>query len=141
MAKQFMPDVPTEQRLQLLKDNCDSMEETKYFRDLTAEQLDIKRETFVDNSIKLSQLEDELAAYKESYKQQMKPLKDENKGLQTQIKLRKEQFDGVLFHIADHENGIMETFDENGDFVSSRRLKPNEKQAKLFVAGKTGTNQ
>lgn len=140
MSKQFMPDLPPEERLRLLKDNCDSVEETKYYRDLTPEELDVKRETFVDNSIKVSTLEDELSAYKESYKSQMKPLKDENKILQTQIKMRKEQKEGSLFNIADHENGIMETYDETGEFVSSRRLRPDEKQPKLFPVKKSASN-
>lgn len=136
MPKQFMPDVTPEQRLQMLKDHCDSMEETKYFKDLTPEELDVKRETFVDNSIALSTLEDELTAYKESYKNQMKPLKDTNKALQTEIKMRKENVEGVLFHIADQAAGIMETYDEKGEFVSSRRLRPDEKQTKLFPLSK-----
>lgn len=131
-----MPDVTPEQRLQMLKDHCDSMEETKYFKDLTPEELDVKRETFVDNSIALSTLEDELTAYKESYKNQMKPLKDTNKALQTEIKMRKENVEGVLFHIADQAAGIMETYDEKGEFVSSRRLRPDEKQTKLFPLSK-----
>lgn len=136
MPKQFMPDATPEQRLQMLKDHCDSMEETKYFKDLTPDELDVKRETFVDNSITLSTLEDELTAYKESYKNQMKPLKDTNKALQTQIKMRKENIEGVLFHIADQVAGIMETYDEFGEFVSSRRLRPDEKQTKLFPLSK-----
>lgn len=136
MPKQFMPDATPEQRLQMLKEHCDSMEETKYFKDLTPDELDVKRETFVDNSITLSTLEDELTAYKESYKNQMKPLKDTNKALQTQIKMRKENIEGVLFHIADQVAGIMETYDEFGEFVSSRRLRPDEKQTKLFPLSK-----
>lgn len=136
MPKQFMPEASPEQRLQMLKDNCDVMEERKYYRDLTPEELDVKRETFVDNAIKLSTLNDELQAYKDSYKQQMKPFAAENAALQMQIKTRKENIEGVVFHIADQAAGIMETYDEQGEFVSSRRLRPDEKQTKLFSINK-----
>lgn len=132
MPKQFMPDVSPEERLQMLKDHCESMEETKYYRDLTADELDVKRETFVDNAIKLSVLNDELQAYKDSYKNQMKPYAAENAALQMQIKTRKQNIEGTLFHIADQSAGIMETYDEFGEFVSSRRLRPDEKQTKIF---------
>lgn len=132
MPKQFMPEATPEQRLQMLKDHCDEMEETKYYKDLTPEELDVKRETFVDNAIKLSTLNDELQAYKDSYKNQMKPFASENTILQTQIKMRKENIEGVLFHIADHAAGIMETYDQDGEFVKSRRLRPDEKQTKLY---------
>lgn len=33
--KTFMPAMPPDQRLQLLKDNCDDREETTYYKDLS----------------------------------------------------------------------------------------------------------
>lgn len=130
--KNFMPDLDPKQRLQLLKDNCDSQEETTYYKDLTQEDLDVKRESLSDNLIQLSEWEDDLNQVKEEHKVKSKPLKENNKTLLTEVKTRKQQITGMLYNIADHENGVMETFDETGEFVSSRRLRPNEKQQKLF---------
>jgi hypothetical protein len=130
--KTFMPDLPPDQRLQLLKDNCDDREETTYYKDLSQDDLDIKRESLSDNLVKLSEWEDELTYIKKEHKVKSDPLKVQNKILLTEIKTRKQEVTGVLYHIADHEQGIMETYDEQGEFVSSRRLRPNEKQQKLF---------
>lgn len=132
--KKFMPDVSPQERVRLLRENCDSQETTTYLRDLSQEELDNKRETLVDNLIKASNLEDELNEIKDGYKTKMKPLKDANKILQQEVKTRKEQVSGNLYHMANHEDGMMETYDENGDLVSTRRLRPEEKQARLFVA-------
>lgn len=132
--KKFMPDVSLQERIRLLRENCDSQEMTTYLRDLTQEELDNKRETLVDNLIKASNLEDELDEIKDGFKTKMKPLKDANKILQQEVKTRKEQVSGNLYHMANHEDGMMETYDENGDLVSTRRLRPEEKQARLFVA-------
>jgi uncharacterized coiled-coil DUF342 family protein len=126
--KDFMPEITdVKQRLQLLKDNCDSSEETTYFKELTQEDLDVKREVLSENLVKLSEWEDELNETKKLHKAKADPLKEQNKGLISEIKTRKQQVTGILYHIADHENSVMETYDEQGEFVSSRRLRPEEK--------------
>lgn len=134
--KTFMPELPVEQRVQLLRDHADQIEVTKYLKDLTQEELDVKREQLSDNLVKLSEWEDELTDIKDGYKVKMKPKKDENRELLQQIKTRKEEVEGTVFHLANHEDGMMETYDENGELIGSRRLRPEEKQPKLFPISK-----
>lgn len=134
MSKTMFADVPPEKRQQLLADNCDDHEKTSYLKDLSGEELDIKRETLSGNCIKVFHLEEELKAIKEDFKSRINPLREQTKELCKQVETRKEEVNGILFHFADHENSIMNTYDEMGEFVSSRRLRPEEKQARLFVA-------
>lgn len=136
MTKQFMPDVTPAHRLQLLQENAYSHETTTYARDLSQEELDVKREQLTENLIQASNLEDDLSEIKKSFTEKLGPLKSQRKEMLQQIKMRKEEVKGTLFHLADHENGIMETFDDRGEFVSSRRLRPEEKQQKLFPLSK-----
>jgi hypothetical protein len=136
--KQFMPELSQQERLRALKDHCDSVEERTYFRSLTQNELDIKREQFVENAIEISKLEDSLNEIKKSVKAQMDPIKDVNKGLQQELKTRQQEVRGNLFHLADHENKMMEVYDEAGYLVSSRRLRPEENQTKLFIAATPG---
>lgn len=131
MSKLFLPHLSPQERRRALEDNADKIEETTYLRDLTQEELDGKREALVDNLIKISGLEDELDAQKEYYKGQIKPLHAVNRILQSEVKTRKTEIKGNLYHIAIHEDGIMETYDENGEFISSRRLRPDEKSKVL----------
>lgn len=137
MSKTFMPELPTEQRLRLLQDNCDSHDETTYYRDLTPEEMDVRREQLSDNLIKLSEYEDNLTEIKDEFKEKMNPLKVSNKVILTEVKTRKAEIHGTVFNIADHDNGIMESYDETGEFISSRRLRPDEKQKQLFPLRKT----
>ncbi|HYE53699.1 MAG TPA: hypothetical protein VD996_02610 [Chitinophagaceae bacterium] len=130
--KAFMPELDPDLRLQALKDNCDSKEETEYYKDLTQADLDIKMEALSRNLIFLSEREDELQAIKDEFKMRMAGPKQENKELLQQIKTRKEKVIGTLYHLANLDEGIMETYDERGEFVSSRRLRPGERQSKLF---------
>lgn len=132
MAKTFMPELDPDQRRRLLQDNNDGFEETTYYKDLSQDDLDIKRESLSTNLIQLSTWEDELQVVKDQYKSLMKPVKNSNTELLDQIKTKKEKVVGTIYHIADHENGVMETFDESGEFISSRRLRPDERQLKAF---------
>lgn len=142
MSKTMFADVSPEDRLRLLIDNSDDREETNYMKDLTQEELDVKRETLTTNYIKLNDLDEELTKIKGEFKLQTEPLKQENKVLLGQVKTRKEEMKGLLFHFADHEEGMMNTYDDLGELVSSRRLLPKEKQGKLFIAhGATGTEK
>lgn len=132
MSKTFMPELPPEQRLQLLIDHCHSREQTEYYKELTQEDLDIKRETLSENLINISEMDDELTELKKDFKLKTDPLKVENKKLLSEVKTRKEKVNGTIFHLDDQENGLMDTYDEFGEFVKSRRLLPEERQQKIF---------
>lgn len=134
MAKTVFADVPPAQKVQVMLDNCDGHEKTSYLKDLSNEELDIKRETLTSNCIRVFKLEEEKKDVVAGFKAQIDPLKDETRMLCEQVETRKEQVSGMLFHFADHEASVMNTYDELGEFVSSRRLKPEEKQARLFIA-------
>jgi len=142
MQKAKFDDVPVEQRINVLADNCDARREETYLKDLTQEELDIKRETITSNYIRLNDLDEELKDIQGEFKAKMNPLKIENKNLLEQIKTRKEKMTGLLFDF--YEDGLVLTYDRFGEFVSSRRQTPEEKakQAKLFIAhGATGSGE
>jgi len=126
-------EIPKEERIEMLRNNCDDSEEGTYMRDLGSDELDQKREQLTENYIKINDLDEELSQIKGEFKEKINPLKVENKGLLSEVKTRKEQVTGMLFHFDDMQAGIRNTYDEKGEFVSSRRLLPNEKQPRLFV--------
>lgn len=136
MAKIFMPELSAEERITILRNHADKVEQTDYEKELTEDELIAKREEFVDNSIVVSKLEDELAEKKKEFKNKIEPLKLINRSLQQEVKSKKKQVKGFLYHMADHANGMMETWDESGELVSSRRLRPDEKQARLYIPPK-----
>lgn len=135
MQQQFfmqgMETMEPKARQQILTDNAHTVEETKYLKPLTQEELDVKRETLTDNAISLSEQEDELTEIKGKYKVKTDPLRKANKELLNEIKTKQETVEGTLYHIANHDMGMMETYDDQGVLLSSRRLRPDEKQATL----------
>ena len=123
MSKRFLPDYSDAERLEVLTDTADQIEQTTYYRDLTDDDLVTKRESFVLNSIEIAK------HAKTVFKAATKPIKAENEILLDQVQTKKELISGNLYHIADHENSVMNTYDDKGE----RRLKPSEKQGRLLA--------
>jgi len=132
MQKTLMDEVPEHMRLQALTDSADSIETTTYYKPLTQDELDGKRELYFDNQIKLSGFSEELADIKAGFKDKMKPLQQENTILLTEVKTKQSEINGTLYHLANHDTGFMETYNENAELISTRRLRPTEKQKTVF---------
>lgn len=135
--KQFMPESTPKERLMVMQESATKVEQTTYQKSLSADELAARREDLADDCIKLNQFEDELKEIKDGFKDKMDPLKAANKLRLTEIKTKQSTVDGTLYHIANHEAGMMETYDNEGYLVSSRRLRPEEKQGTIFSLGKT----
>jgi hypothetical protein len=101
--------------------------------------LDIKRESLTENAITLNDLSEEKKASNKLFKSKMEPLAQANKEILRQLKTRQAEVDGVLYQMADYDGGIMEIYNEQGEFISSRRLRPDEKQGNLYAV-RTGTH-
>jgi hypothetical protein len=134
MSKKFMPEVSDKDRMLILQQNADKMEDTKYYKPLTEDELTARREMLTDNCIKLGDLEEEKKLLTEKIKVKIDPLKEENKMLLLECRTKQVQVSGILYHMADHENGYMETYDHNGELLYSRKLRPDEKQLRATLA-------
>jgi hypothetical protein len=137
IMKKFMPNETPTERLRLLQQNADQVEETKYYRDLTQSELDQKREAFLQNAEKVALAKKDLDAAKAVFKGIAEKPMNDNELLLEEVSTRKALVKGTLFHMANYDEGMMESFDELGDLVQTRRLTPEEKggQSRLFVAG------
>lgn len=124
-----------------IKDNLQAMaysiEETSYYVPLSQEDLDVRREKLTDNFIRFSELDSEMRATAKDFKAKQKPLQEENQELMQCIKMKSEKKDGVLYHVDDQDEGVMNSYDELGTLISSRRLRPDEKQSSIFQISKT----
>lgn len=135
--KQFLPELADpNDRLMQMQQEAAKVEKTTYQKQLTPDELAARREDLADDCIKLNQLEDDLKEIKDGYSATMKPLKEANKIRLSEIKTKQTTVEGTLYHIANREDNMMETFDENGELVSSRRLRPEEKQGNVFSMSK-----
>lgn len=141
MEKIFMPEVSADQRKLILEQNADSVEQTTYLKPLTEDEILGKKDILTDNSIRLFDIEEDKKEAMKVYKDKIDPLKKENNLLLSEIRTGQAKVAGILYHMANHDEGYMETYDENGELIQSRKLRPDEKQKTiLYSVGKTGTN-
>lgn len=127
-----MPELTAKERLMIMQENAAKVQQTSYQKSLPADELAARREDLADNCIKLNSFEDELREVKDDFKLKMDPLKLTNKTLLTEIKTKQSTVEGTLFHLANHEDSMMEIYDNEGYLIESRRLRPEEKQGNIF---------
>ena len=102
-----------------------------YTKNLSEEQVTLKRKELSDVSIIINDIEIEKKQIASEFKERLaQPLKDKAE-LLLAIKHKSEYRKGNLFHIDDQENGFMYIFDEDAECVESRPLKPTERQGKI----------
>lgn len=131
MQKLLFSEKTPEERLKALKANADKMEELTYTKPLTQEELDEYRENYSDKSIEFSKLDDEKKVTVSSINDQVKPVKKDLDLLLRIIKTKAIEITDETYLFADHETGMMEYFDGNGEMVYARRLRPEEKQTTI----------
>jgi hypothetical protein len=135
MEKQFMPESPFAERIEVMQNTAEKVRHEEYLSDLTPSELDQKREEFSLNAIELNKIEERKKKAIDDFKAEMKPFQLKYSELLDQITVGKERKTGRLFDMIDHESGTMVTWDETGAFVAQRRLTPEEKkgQSRLFI--------
>lgn len=132
-TERFMPDATRQQRISVLQDTAAKTEVGTYIKPLSQDELDLKRESLADNYIKLNDLKEEKAVVDAEFKGKMDPISKSNQILLSEIKSKQTNVSGTLYHLADYDNSMMLTYDEDGEFIGSRRLRPDEKQGGLFA--------
>lgn len=135
--KHLFNELPQEQRVQALKDNCTKIEERYTVqRFFDKDELDSLREEVSNVSIDISELEDELKEISTPIKNQVK---EKKLTLRSKLKLVKQKFDESeeeVYLFADHTEGVMLYYDFSGELISSRRLLPHERQTSIHQINK-----
>lgn len=133
MAKLFMPEINNQaERLKILRDNCDKVEVDKYIKELSDEERYARREQLSESALKLRSLEEKKKELMTSMKEEIDPVKRVYNDLLTEIKTGQVELEGEIFYYANHAEGMMEIYDHNGEIITSRRLRPAERQGNVF---------
>lgn len=135
MQNDYLKSLPAKERRVILNEQAAKIEEGHYFKPLTPEEVDIKQEDFAKTSIKINELEEKKKDAAAEFKAQIDPLAIQAKEMLNEIKTKQRKCYGLLYHLPNFEDQIMETIDENGDIVNTRRLRPDEKQGNVFHLG------
>lgn len=132
-TQSYLMELSPKDRIAELRDTADKIEQTSYYRALTPEELDVKREELSEAAIILSDIQQEMKRATAEFKERMKPVKESLSCLIGEVKTKQAECEGIVYHLANHETGMMESYDDKGELIGTRRLRPEEKQQNLFV--------
>jgi len=127
-------------RVQFLDANCTEVENIGFTREFTQEEMEAMKDNLADVSIELNDLQIEKKELVKEINLKMKPKDQCRKNLLESIRKRSEYVNEDCFKFVDHETNTVGYYNSEGLLVSTRRIKPEERQTKMFKLPKTGTN-
>jgi hypothetical protein len=133
MKEHLITMTPAE-RKEFLNNNAHSITEGQYFRKFDDEDLQQTREDYTSKSIELHRLVEEFKAIREEFKRKIKAMSEEHSTIMSTLMQSGEWLNGKQYGFDDQIRGVMEFYDESGQFISSRRLLPNERQLTINSA-------
>lgn len=139
MTKALFQDMPEEKRAQMLSDNAESIEEIGYMKSFTEEEILSMKDDLAEVSIDINEIEIEKKQVTSEFKLKLKPLNDQKKATLTKIKNKAEFVKEECYKFIDHEEQMVTYYNRLGQVVEFRRIRPDEKQLKIFTL-KSGTN-
>lgn len=133
MKQLFLPETDPGTRKQALADNATSYtRDAVYFVDLDEDEINVRKSELVENLVEQASHDKVLTEARATHKEAVRPLLVRRAVLLQEIKTGKSEQSGMLYNLADHDAGVMQTYDENGVLVNERRLRPDEKQTNIF---------
>ena len=127
MQEIFLPDVPMEQREQLMRDSCDEGVEKSYTRRYTQAEINKVRAELADGFIELNQLQGELDVIKAEFKGKMKPIQEKNSQRIHNLKSGGEFVTTECYKFVDEDEGRVGFYDPQGHLLEERPIMPEEK--------------
>lgn len=108
-----------------------------YTKQLTSDELAVRKSRLAEVSIKLAEIEQKRKEYLAEIKAMKQEPKQEHGTLLDEIKHRSVRVEGRLFLVDDQEANMMYSFSEDGICVDARPLAPTEKQMVMKLTKKS----
>lgn len=117
----------------VLESEAIAVEEGKYEKPLSPEELSFFKDEVADNSIKQAVIIDEFTDIKKNFKAKLEPIAIKIKTSLRNIKHKSMEQDGRLYKVADFEDQMIHKVDELGNVISSRKMLPEERQIRMTL--------
>lgn len=122
--------------VQFLEDNADAFENQRYMKYHEADEAVELKHQLSDISIQINDIEIEKKEQMEVYKDLLKPLFDKKSSLLTEIKDGAKWIEEGVFKFVDHDTNEVGYYSNQGQLISSRPVRPDEKQRNIFKTSK-----
>jgi hypothetical protein len=120
-----------EDRKLVLEAEAIAVEEGKYEKPLSPEELAYFKDEVADKSIAQAMILDELSDVKKTFKAKLEPIAISIKTALRNIKHKSMEQEGRLYKVADFDDQMIHKVDELGNVISSRKMLPEERQFRI----------
>lgn len=125
-------DVPAEQREQMLRDMATKSNVEQVVRHYTDDEKQQMKDFVVENSISLKDQTEEFKAIAAEFNKAKKALSEDLNDALTRIKKGFSENEETVFLMADHDDNEMHVYDKFGEYLYSRKMRPEERQTKVI---------
>lgn len=141
MEKTLFAELPQSERIQALEDNCHKVEVMGYLKRFSEDELSALKTELSEILIKVDAMETEKAELMKEFTEKLKPIKTELKSMLSWIKQRSMWVDeATCFKFLDEPARRAYFYNEQGELVDDRPMRPEEYQRSIFPIKKEGTN-
>lgn len=126
-SQDYFKSLSKEERLRILRDNNDLVEEREFIRPASEDELLLEREKLAEASIDLSVLEERFKEVKKQHKDETKPFKTTIEGITNILKLKGYYQTGEVFDFFTQDGLKIESYDTEGTLISVRDAKTGDK--------------
>lgn len=116
-----------------LEGMCETGEEMQIRRELLPEERTKMEQELATKSINCAILKERFETAKQLYKTESTPLNQRNDEIIKSLRANAIEIEGMVYSVADQDSSQMLSFDENGNFLQSRPLLPEERQRSIAV--------
>ena len=132
MDFEYIQKLPPDQRKELLAgDALEILENAKYTKPLTPEEVVFWRGELSDQSVLQSEILQEKKEVIASYSTRLRPISEKIGMALKAVKYKAIDCEGTLYKIADFDQKMVHTLDEHGNLVNSRQMLPAERQFRI----------
>ena len=138
MDKVLGQDYKGAKRVQFLRDNCEKVEEKRYMKPFSADEVSTMKDELSETAISIDDIETKKKEQNALLKEEMSPLKTAKTRLLKLIKNKAELVTEDCFKFVDFDNKQVAYYNAEGLQVEERVMRPDEGQRTINM--KTGTN-
>lgn len=128
----FMPNATIEQRITELKKIAHSESEETYNRTLTESEIEREKTGYVENGIRLRDVELEAKQSADQFKAKKTVIEKEMQEQLERVQNRSKKVFDTLYGVVNPDTRQMQFFDKFGELISTRGLTPDEFNEKMF---------
>jgi hypothetical protein len=130
-------ELSAEDRKLVLQSEASSVEEGRYTKPLTESEILNYKNVLAEQSIQQAIILNEFKVVKEGFKSRLTPIAKEISSAIQAIKFKAVDLEGKLYLLPDYESQLIHKVDGDGNHVSSRPMRPEERQYFLSATSKS----